>query len=434
MARREGHEGEIFSRLPLDARKPADPLGVDGVSCTLCHQFSSGKLGARETFSGRFVIDNPAASSQRTAYGPFAIDAGRARVMNSSSGFRPQEAEHIRRPEVCASCHTLFTRALGSGSDAAGEFPEQTPYLEWRRSGFSEGTSCQDCHMPAVAEKVPITSVLGQAHEDVSQHVFVGGNAFMQRLLSRFREELRVVSPSRELEMAALKTTAHLQSEAARVSIESAEVRDGRVAARVSVENLAGHKLPTAYPSRRAWLHVVVRERGGNIVFESGGWDQRGAIRGNDNDEDPSRYEPHYAEITEPGQVQIYESIMVDAAGAVTTGLLRGVRYVKDNRLLPMGFDKRGAGPEIAVAGGALGDEDFEGGGDGIRYSVSSAGAQGPFVVEAALCYQPIGFRWAENFQSYKAEEPRRFLRFYRAAAAGAVVVIAAAKAQAPAQ
>jgi hypothetical protein len=55
-------------------------------------------------------------------------------------------------------------------------------------------------------------------------------------------------------------------------------------------------------------------------------------------------------------------------------------------------------------------------------------------VVEAALCYQPIGFRWAENFQSYKAEEPRRFLRFYRAAAAGAVVVIAAAKAQAPAQ
>ena len=64
-----------------------------------------------------------------------------------------------------------------------------------------------------------------------------------------------------------------------------------------------------------------------------------GSISGNDNDADRSRFEPHYTEISEPGQVQIYEPIMADSQGKVTTGLLSAVRYVKDNRILPNGFD-----------------------------------------------------------------------------------------------
>ena len=74
---------------------------------------------------------------------------------------------------------------------------------------------------------------------------------------------------------------------------------------------------------------------------------------GNDNDADGSRFEPHYLEITDPDQVQIYEDIMVDYAGAVTTGLLWGVEYVKDNRLLPRGFDKATASDDVAVKGEA---------------------------------------------------------------------------------
>ena len=62
---------------------------------------------------------------------------------------------------------------------------------------------------------------------------------------------------------------------------------------------------------------------------------------GNDNDADPSRYEPHYSEIRSADQVEIYESILGDENGHVTTGLLAGVRYLKDNRLLPDGFDKQ---------------------------------------------------------------------------------------------
>ena len=36
----------------------------------------------------------------------------------------------------------------------------------------------------------------------------------------------------------------------------------------------------------------------------------------------PRRYEPHWVEISRPDQVQIYEAILGDAKGGVTTGLL----------------------------------------------------------------------------------------------------------------
>ena len=124
----------------------------------------------------------------------------------------------------------------------------------------------------------------------------------------------------------------------------------------VVVENLTGHKLPTGYPSRRAWLHVTVRDRFGRPAFESGAATPTGAIAGNDHDTDGIRYEPHYEEIRSTDQVQIYESVMVDGEGAPTTGLLRGVRYAKDNRLLPRGFNKETASADVAIHGGAVAD------------------------------------------------------------------------------
>jgi hypothetical protein len=202
-------------------------------------------------------------------------------------------------------------------------------------------------------------------------------------------------------------------------------VSGGRLTAEVSLTNLAGHKLPTAYPSRRAWLHVTVRDGSGRGVFESGAMAAEGLIRGNDNDEDPARVEPHYREISDPGQVQIYESVMNDAAGAPTTGLLKGTGYLKDNRLLPRGFDKATAAPDIAVRGDAVGDGDFVAGGDRVRYVVDLGRAAGPFQLEAVLRYQPIGFRWAENLATYDAPEPRRFTTYYRSMSAASSAVLA---------
>jgi hypothetical protein len=164
-----------------------------------------------------------------------------------------------------------------------------------------------------------------------------------------------------------------------------------------------------------------VRGPGGQTVFESGALNSNGSIEGNDNDAGPLRYEPHYAAIGAAGQVQIYESVMADHTGAVTTGLLRAVRYVKDNRLLPAGFAKSTADRDIAVVGDASGDEDFGAGGDRIRYSVPLAGAAGPLRIEVELLYQPVAYRWASNLRLYDAEEPRRFVGFYDAMARASV-------------
>ena len=84
-----------------------------------------------------------------------------------------------------------------------------------------------------------------------------------------------------------------------------------------------------------------------------------GSIRGNDNDADPNRFEPHYTEINNPDQVQIYEDIMIGANNMPTTGLLTAVRFIKDNRLLPKGFDRRNADPRTLPQGGATDDADF---------------------------------------------------------------------------
>ena len=114
--------------------------------------------------------------------------------------------------------------------------------------------------------------------------------------------------------------------------------------------NLTGHKLPTAYPSRRAWLHVVVRDRAGRSVFESGALTPAGRSSATTTTTIGSGSSRTTARSRSPDQVQIYESIMRDAYGAVTTGLLSGLDYAKDSRILPSGFDKRTASRDIAVA------------------------------------------------------------------------------------
>jgi hypothetical protein len=152
-----------------------------------------------------------------------------------------------------------------------------------------------------------------------------------------------------------------------------------------------------------------------------------GAIDGNDNDTHPLRFEPHYDEITLGDEVQIYESMMVDASGAATTGLLKSTHFVKDNRLLPRGFDKASAGADIAVRGDAAQDANFTDDGDLVRYRVD-AGASGPLQARIELRYQPIGFRWARNLASYDAPEPRRFVVQFDAMSPQSSVVIATAR------
>lgn len=117
--------------------------------------------------------------------------------------------------------------------------------------------------------------------------------------------------------------------------------------------------------------------------------------------------------------------MMVDPAGRVTTGLLSGVRYVKDNRLLPRGMSKATATADIAVQGTAAQDADFGDGRDRVTYRVPLNGAQGPLTITAELWFQPIGYRWAVNFRNYDAPEPKRFVGYWDAMASESALVLA---------
>jgi hypothetical protein len=350
-------------------------------------------------------------------------------MQTSTAGFVPTEAGHIRDSALCGSCHTLYTKALGPGGKDIGTFPEQMPYLEWLYSDYAKRQSCQECHMPKVDEPVKVTAVFGPLREGMHRHTFVGGNILLERILNEHRDELGVQALPQELSAANARTTEFLQHNTARVTISSLETQSSGLSFAVHVENLTGHKLPTAYPSRRAWLHVTVRDQHGQIVFESGKLNPDGYIVGNDNDADPSKFEPHYTSISRPDQVEIYEPILGDSQGHVTTGLLSAVGYLKDNRLLPSGFDKTTAGHDIAVIGEAHDDPEFTDKGSVIRYGIQTGSAEGPFHVEAELWYQPVGFRWAHNLAPYKAAEPQRFVGYYEAASHETAIVLAHADA-----
>jgi hypothetical protein len=154
-------------------------------------------------------------------------------------------------------------------------------------------------------------------------------------------------------------------------------------------------------------------------------------ITGNDNDADRDRYEPHYQEIDSPDKVQIYEDIMAGPGGEVTTVLLTATQYLKDNRLLPEGFNKRTAPGDVAVHGAAEPDADFLGGKDIIFYSLIVGRSNGPFLVQAELWYKPIGYRWAHNLAQEESFETDRFVRYFKDMADSSAILLASVQAKA---
>jgi hypothetical protein len=431
MAIAQGKAPEIFGVLAASKTDPESThLALDGVTCTTCHQIKADNFGKKDSFDGGYLIDFATPSGGRPVYGPFDVDIGRQRTMHTSTeNFLPTQSEHIRQSELCATCHTLYTRALDASGKEVGELPEQMPYQEWLHSDYRNTHTCQACHMPVVNVDVPISATLGQKRSGVSQHVFVGGNAYMLRLMNRFRADLGVKALPQELEASALRTEQFLRTQTARLLVSTPSRSGSRASFDVTVQNISGHKFPTAYPSRRAWLHVTVKDSSGRVLFESGAQRADGSIAGNDNDSDALRFEPHYDVVRSSEEVQIYESMMVDTGNQPTTSLLSGQRYIKDNRLLPPGFDKTTASADIAVRGDAVADVSFGAGGDRVRYDIDVAVGTGPLQVQAELLFQSVGFRWAQNLAKFDAPEPKAFVSYYNSTAAQSAVQIAAAAA-----
>ncbi len=188
------------------------------------------------------------------------------------------------------------------------------------------------------------------------------------------------------------------------------------------VRNLTGHKLPTAFPSRRMWLHLRVADAGGKTLFESGRPDPAsGEILGWNGDS------AHRDEIDNQSQVVIYEAILADSAGNPTNSLLSAASLAKDNRLLPAGFSSSASLPAgISFASiqpiGTSNDANFAAGGDRVKYEIKNLPIQGPFTVTLEMLYQTIRPSEVSGFSPSGSAEEELFLRLFETRKAPLVV------------
>jgi hypothetical protein len=388
--------------------------GIDGVSCTLCHQVTNENLGTMESFSGHYVIDTATTAPNRPIYGPYPNPV--INQMQNQAGYTPTYGEHMLSAEHCATCHNLYTPYVDGEGNILGEFPEQTVYTEWQYSEFGSQTeSCQSCHMPLADGGVQISQIPGRltAREPFYQHYFVGGNTFMLEILANWGGDLEVSASPEEFRETIARVEEQLKNDTAALTVKNLSLTDGNLVAEIQVEVFTGHKFPTSIPIRRAWLHVVVTDSSNQVIFESGKQNPDGSIQGNAADADPLAYEPHYDLITQPDQVQIYEGIMQNSDKEVTYTLLRAGSFAKDNRLLPAEADKENLPADIAVYGLAAQDTNFIGGGDLVRYQVDTSGYAGPFTVSVELLYETLSYRFVQDLLLDKTELTERFGAYY---------------------
>jgi len=296
------------------------------------------------------------------------------------------------------------------------EFPEQMPYSEWEHSSYAQSKSCQACHMKRVdGVRISMRPPWANTPRDgFAQHMFVGGNVLLLDILKNNKSALEVTANNFDTTIAA---AGEMLAGAASLTVVQSSLQNGTLDVALKISSMTGHKLPTSFPSRRAFIHFKVTDSAGNVVFESGRANADGSIEGADADSDAAAYEPHYDVITSADQVQIYETIMANKLGEVTYTLLRGMGYKKDNRILPAGFDKATASDDIRVHGNAENDGNFIGGSDTVTYRVSGL-PEGSYRVDAELLYQPVSYAFAHDIFSDTSSEASSFKTMYDASAA----------------
>jgi hypothetical protein len=387
-----------------------DDLAMDGVSCTSCHQIKPDNLGTTESYSGQYIIEN-----DRIIYGPYQNPI--TMPMQNMVNYTPTFGEHTHQSELCATCHTLFTPYVDNEGDVVGEAPEQTPYLEWQNSVYpGQNIECQTCHMPEIDDPVVISTMpmMLNSRAPFAKHYFVGGNAYMLRMLKKYRTDLGLTPSDAHFDSTIARTFRLLQRETVELDASYQWLHRDTLQVKIAVNNKTGHKFPTSYPSRRAWIHFEALDENGVPVFESGKWNNEiGEIIDLDNE-----YEPHYDKINKSDQVQVYQSLMMDVDNKVTYTLLRAADFIKDNRIPPEGFTKSGPGYDsTAIIGLADEDPNFNDNGSGIdtvTYKISGLNNSQSYTINVKIYYQSLSPRFVEDLWQYDTPEVARFKSFYQ--------------------
>ena len=402
----------------------ADSIGMDGVNCSTCHKISQQDFGL--TFSGQINFD-----TTRVMYGPYYEPF--AAPMEDFVGFRPVHGQHIPEAGTCAPCHTLITHPVNAEGEVLDiAFVEQATYHEWLNSTYGlQNVTCQDCHFPRIKDPIVISSnyLFLDGRVPFGIHEMAGANTMMLRLMKQNRQALGITASAENYDATIAATYAMLQDKTLNMQLQAEEVRSDSVTFSLKLTNRAGHKFPSGYPSRRALVSFVVLTEQGDTLFRSGILQPDYEVEGHD-----PIVEPHYQIITRPDQAQIYEMVMGDASGQLTTVLLRGYEPLKDNRLPPLGFrTTHSAYDTTRIFGSALNDPDFnklngvEGtGSDIVRYRVSVNGYQGNVRAYATVYYQSLPPKWMEEIFADSTPEIESFRTMYNNADRSPVAVSSA--------
>jgi hypothetical protein len=392
-----------------------DTFGLDGVNCSACHQQKDSLMG--NNFSGDLQY------TMKHVYGPY--DDIVSAVMEFFVGFTPSYGAHVNTGEFCGGCHTLITETVDlSGNVTGGHYVEQATYHEWKNSWYSDtlqgNRTCQNCHLPRVYEPIDLATNYPfiPGREPFGKHHLIGGNAFMLQLMRNNMAAIGATCEPRNFDSTIVRTNAYLRDSTLTMHVlQSARTLD-TVFFDVELINRAGHKFPSGYPSRIAWVEFVVTDFNGDTLFASGLHDAQGNVAGRD-----ATFEPHYNTINDPMQVQIYEMVMGDVANNPTTVLERADTCLKDNRLVPKGFTTSHWNYDTTRIYGIGNDPDFnyigmtEGTGeDVVHYHVPLAGYAGILNMTARVYYSSVPAVWLTEMFAYNSAPIDSFRNMFNAA------------------
>jgi hypothetical protein len=367
-------------------------LARDGISCTVCHRMSDATFGQEAGYTGNFLT-GPA----DTIFGPYEDDEIVKKPMEHSLGITPKHGAQLQKSELCGSCHNILLPVFDNAGDplVVGIIDgqklthsyEQSTYFEWTNSVYAREDShafrsCQDCHMPTTfagqpltgieianiessefaptTERLPDADIALRKRDRFARHSLHGLNLFLNQMFQQFPELLGI----RQIDYMgsilpgttpALVTGEHsivemAREQTAKVELSSLSIApdSGQVEAEVVVENLAGHFLPSGVGFRRVFIEFVVEGEDGELLWASGRTNALGIIVEGTGEAvlateygrpDSTEFQPHYELIERQDQVQIYQELVKDSDGVLTTSFLRRALPVKDNRLRPKGFN-----------------------------------------------------------------------------------------------
>ncbi|MDQ3047884.1 MAG: cytochrome c family protein [Bacteroidota bacterium] len=403
-----GHYTSKYHGNPLYSMSDlaTDTLGQDGVSCGACHSIAP-NVGF--TFSGEIPYD-----TNHVEYGPFT--APYVGPMQLYEGLTPVYSPHMDDAKLCSSCHTLITQSVDlAGNYTGGYFIEQATFHEYKNSDYpGNNISCQTCHMPKVLDPIMIANgTTGlTARTPFNQHTFAGANFFMLNLMKNNKDSLGISASDVRFDTSIAATVDMLRNRSINLGVSIDNLTSDTAYFSVNIENKAGHKFPSGYPSRRTVVQFIVLDANLDTVFKSGMFNNQYRVIG-----EGANFEPHHDIIVQSNVPQIYEMVMGDVGSQFTSVLERGAILLKDNRIPPKGFTTSSPVYDtVTISNDAVADPDFnkissvEGSGiDLVHFHVPLAGAVGSLKVITNIYYQSVPPKWLDEMFTLSSPDINRF-------------------------